>query len=74
MTHKEEVLSTAMTQENAKELQQMMGVVVSQGTGRNAQIPVSRWVARPAQPSRIPSASRSRGSPHLRRWMTRPSP
>jgi penicillin-binding protein A len=39
MTHKDEVLSTAMTPENAKELQQMMGVVVSQGTGHNAQIP-----------------------------------
>jgi penicillin-binding protein A len=39
MTHKEEVLSTAMTEEHAKQLQQMMGVVVSQGTGHNAQIP-----------------------------------
>ena len=39
MTHKDEVLSTAMTPENAKELQQMMGVVVSEGTGQNAQIP-----------------------------------
>ncbi|HEX3197497.1 MAG TPA: penicillin-binding protein 2 [Propionibacteriaceae bacterium] len=39
MTHKDEVLSTAMTPENAKELQQMMGIVVSQGTGHNAQIP-----------------------------------
>ena len=38
-THKPKVLSTAMTPENANELQQMMGVVVSQGTGRNAQIP-----------------------------------
>jgi peptidoglycan glycosyltransferase len=38
-THEPNVLSTAMTPENASELQQMMGVVVSQGTGRNAQIP-----------------------------------
>ena len=38
-THKPEVLSTAMTPENAAELQQMMEVVVSEGTGRNAQIP-----------------------------------
>jgi peptidoglycan glycosyltransferase len=38
-THEPNVLSTAMTPENANELQQMMGVVVSQGTGRNAQIP-----------------------------------
>lgn len=37
-THKPDVLSTAMTPENAKELQQMMSVVVSQGTGANAQI------------------------------------
>src|SRR4029450_1225444 len=37
-THKPEVLSTAMTPENAKELQQMMSVVVSQGPGTNAQI------------------------------------
>ena len=32
-THKPEVLSTAMTPENAAELQQMMEVVVSEGTG-----------------------------------------
>jgi peptidoglycan glycosyltransferase len=38
-THKEQELSTAMTPENAKELQQMMLQVVSQGTGHNAQIP-----------------------------------
>jgi penicillin-binding protein A len=38
-THKPDALSTAMTPENAKELQQMMSVVVSEGTGRNAQIP-----------------------------------
>lgn len=38
-THKPQELSTAMTPENAKELQQMMGLVVSEGTGRNAQIP-----------------------------------
>ena len=38
-THKPEVLSTAMTPEHAAELQQMMEVVVSEGTGRNAQIP-----------------------------------
>jgi peptidoglycan glycosyltransferase len=38
-THKPQELSTAMTPENAKELQQMMGEVVSEGTGRNAQIP-----------------------------------
>jgi len=37
-THKPEVLSTAMTPEHAAELQQMMEVVVSEGTGRNAQI------------------------------------
>ena len=37
-THKPEVLSTAMTPENAKELQQMMAVVVNEGTGVNAQI------------------------------------
>jgi penicillin-binding protein A len=37
-THKPEVLSTAMTPENAKELQQMMSVVVNEGTGANAQI------------------------------------
>ena len=37
-THKPEVLSTPMTPENAGQLQQMMGVVVSEGTGRNAQI------------------------------------
>jgi penicillin-binding protein A len=38
-THKPQELSTAMTPEHAKELQQMMSIVVSQGTGRNAQIP-----------------------------------
>ncbi|HEY6813216.1 MAG TPA: penicillin-binding protein 2 [Propionibacteriaceae bacterium] len=38
-THKQQELSTAMTQDNAKELQQMMLQVVNQGTGRNAQIP-----------------------------------
>jgi peptidoglycan glycosyltransferase len=38
-THKPQELSTAMTPENARELQQMMGLVVSEGTGRNAQIP-----------------------------------
>jgi penicillin-binding protein A len=38
-THKASALSTAMTPENAKELQQMMSDVVSEGTGRNAQIP-----------------------------------
>jgi peptidoglycan glycosyltransferase len=38
-THQDKELSTAMTPENAKELQQMMSVVVSQGTGANAQIP-----------------------------------
>lgn len=38
-TYKPQELSTAMTPENAKELQQMMGLVVSEGTGRNAQIP-----------------------------------
>jgi penicillin-binding protein A len=38
-THEPTVLSTAMTQEHAKELEQMMSVVVSQGTGHNAQIP-----------------------------------
>jgi peptidoglycan glycosyltransferase len=37
-THKPEALSTAMTPEHAAELQQMMEVVVSEGTGRNAQI------------------------------------
>ena len=37
-THKPEVLSTPMTPENAAELQQMMAVVVNEGTGRNAQI------------------------------------
>ncbi|HKX14939.1 MAG TPA: penicillin-binding protein 2 [Propionibacteriaceae bacterium] len=37
-THKPKELSTAMTQEDAQELQQMMSVVVSQGTGSNAQI------------------------------------
>jgi penicillin-binding protein A len=38
-THKPDALSTAMTPQNAEELQQMMSVVVSEGTGRNAQIP-----------------------------------
>src|SRR4249920_3052018 len=38
-THKPQELSTAMTPEHAKELQQMMETVVSQGTGHNAQIP-----------------------------------
>jgi penicillin-binding protein A len=38
-THKQQELSTAMTQDNAKELQQMMLQVVNEGTGRNAQIP-----------------------------------
>jgi len=38
-THEPQQLSTAMTPEHAKELQQMMGVVVSEGTGHNAQIP-----------------------------------
>jgi peptidoglycan glycosyltransferase len=38
-THKASELSTAMTPKNAKELQQMMSEVVSEGTGRNAQIP-----------------------------------
>jgi penicillin-binding protein A len=38
-THKPQELSTAMTPEHASELQQMMSVVVSEGTGRNAQIP-----------------------------------
>jgi penicillin-binding protein A len=38
-THKPTELSTAMTPENAKDLQQMMGIVVSEGTGHNAQIP-----------------------------------
>jgi penicillin-binding protein A len=37
-TTKPAVLSTAMTPQNAQELQQMMSVVVSQGTGSNAQI------------------------------------
>ena len=37
-THKPEVLSTAMTPANAKELQQMMLQVVSSGTGVNARI------------------------------------
>ena len=36
-THKPEVLSTPMTPGDAKALQQMMGIVVSQGTGGNAQ-------------------------------------
>jgi peptidoglycan glycosyltransferase len=38
-THKPTELSTAMTPKNAKDLQQMMGIVVSEGTGHNAQIP-----------------------------------
>lgn len=38
-THKPSVLSTPMTPGNAAALQQMMRVVVSQGTGTNAQIP-----------------------------------
>jgi penicillin-binding protein A len=38
-THKATELSTAMTPDNARELQQMMLRVVDQGTGRNAQIP-----------------------------------
>ena len=38
-THKPQVLSTPMTPGNAASLQKMMGVVVSQGTGTNAQIP-----------------------------------
>ena len=37
-THKPEVLSTAMTPEHAEALQQMMVVVVNEGTGRNARI------------------------------------
>ncbi len=37
-THKPRVLSTPMTPGNAEALQQMMGRVVSQGTGTNAQI------------------------------------
>jgi penicillin-binding protein A len=37
-THKPKELSTALTPEHAQELQQMMSVVVSQGTGSNAQI------------------------------------
>jgi penicillin-binding protein A len=37
-THKPKELSTPMTPEDAQELQQMMSVVVSQGTGSNAQI------------------------------------
>ncbi len=39
LTHRTSPLSTAMTPANAKALQQMMGIVVSQGTGRNARIP-----------------------------------
>jgi len=38
-TNQPQQLSTAMTPENAKELQQMMLTVVNQGTGHNAQIP-----------------------------------
>ena len=37
-THKPTALSTPMTPENAKSLQQMMNVVVNSGTGSNAQI------------------------------------
>ncbi len=37
-THKPQVLSTPMTPDNAKSLQQMMNVVVDQGTGGNARI------------------------------------
>ncbi|HEY5821356.1 MAG TPA: penicillin-binding protein 2 [Propionibacteriaceae bacterium] len=37
-THKPTALSTAMTTSNAKELQKMMGLVVSEGTGSNAKI------------------------------------
>ena len=37
-THKPRVLSTPMTPGNAEALQQMMAVVVSEGTGTNAQI------------------------------------
>jgi penicillin-binding protein A len=37
-THKAKVLSTPMTPQNAAALQQMMAVVVNEGTGRNAQI------------------------------------
>jgi peptidoglycan glycosyltransferase len=37
-THKPRVLSTPMTPGNAEALQQMMGLVVSQGTGSNARI------------------------------------
>ena len=54
-THKPEVLSTPMTPANAKELQQMMGIVVSQGTGVNARFPASRSAARPARRSPIPT-------------------
>jgi penicillin-binding protein A len=38
-THKPTELSTAMSPDNAKDLQQMMLQVVNQGTGHNAQIP-----------------------------------
>ena len=38
-THKPEVLSTPMTPGDAKALQAMMGIVVSQGTGTNARLP-----------------------------------
>ncbi len=38
-THKPEVLSTPMTPGDAKALQAMMGIVVSQGTGGNARLP-----------------------------------
>ncbi len=37
-THEPKALSTAMSPENAQALQKMMGVVVNQGTGSNAQI------------------------------------
>ena len=37
-THEPEVLSKPMTPENARELQQMMDVVVNNGTGGNARI------------------------------------
>jgi penicillin-binding protein A len=37
-THKPKALSTPMTPEHARELQQMMAVVVDEGTGGNARI------------------------------------
>ena len=52
-THKPEVLSTPMTPGDAKALQQMMGIVVSQGTGTNARCPASRSAARPEPRSPI---------------------